>query len=149
MCRKFNFNLRCLLDLSSTSLEQNLRLKYLGYCPSPLLVFYMLFGCPMLKLWLLQRKQSHSLYVNHCVWTINFWIKIDWESHKNVEESPRSVKCLVGFEMWTFQFDWNVLTNLATLPKLEKIHSPVLHHTTKSGNTPIPKTGLAWPWGGL
>ena len=33
MCRKFNFNLRCLLDLSSTSLEQNLRLKYLGYLP--------------------------------------------------------------------------------------------------------------------
>ena len=72
-----NFTLRWLLDLGNTSLEQNLRLKTLGYLlfiPA-IYFFYLLFGCPMANLWLLSSKQSHSPNVNHCIWAFSFWPK--------------------------------------------------------------------------
>ena len=50
-----NFTLRWLLDLSNT-LEQNLRLKTLGYL---LGFFYLLFGSRMADFLLLLKKQSH------------------------------------------------------------------------------------------
>ena len=73
----YNFTIRWLLDLRDTSLEQNLRLKTLGYLLFiPSVCFYRLLGCPIANF---LRKQSHSPYVNHCILPIYFWPKGDWE----------------------------------------------------------------------
>ena len=60
--------------MSNTSLEQNLRLKTLGYLlfiPA-IYCFYLLFGCFMANISLLSSKHSHSPNVNHCIWAISF-----------------------------------------------------------------------------
>ena len=95
-------------------IDANLTLKaliYLLFIPD---IFYLLFGCPMDNFWLLSKKQSHSTDVNHCVWAIKFWPKGQQEPHKKVAFLCL-VRCLVGFEPGTFQFDHNALTHLAPL----------------------------------
>ena len=55
-----NFNLRGLLDLGSTSLEQNLKLKTLSYLLF-IPIFYLLFGCPVANFWLLSGNSLTNL----------------------------------------------------------------------------------------
>ena len=69
-----NFTLRWLLDLGNISLEQNLRLKTLGYLLFiPANFLYLLFRCPMTNFWLLPSKQSQSPNNNHSIYAIKFW----------------------------------------------------------------------------
>ena len=76
MKKRCNFTLRWLLNLRNTSLEQNIRLKTLGYLLFiPAIFFICCFPSPCR---LLSRKQSSLPDVNHCIWTINFWSKGDW-----------------------------------------------------------------------
>ena len=110
--KRCNFALRWLAVLENTSLEQNLRLKTLGYLLFIPAIFYLLLVCPMANFWLLLRKQSQSSDVSHCFWVINFWSKGD--SDGLVTECP-------------VEFDHNGITHLATHPKLQKIFSPDLH----------------------
>ena len=91
-----NFTLRWLLDLGNTFLEQNLRLKTLGYLlfiPA-IYFFYLLFGCPMTNFWLLLSKHSHSPNVNHCIWAISFWPKAGLGEVGSV----RLTECPVSFD---------------------------------------------------
>ena len=55
----------------ASRLEQNLRLKTLGYSIANF--FYVLFGCPLANFGLLPSKQYHSHNVNHCILAICFW----------------------------------------------------------------------------
>ena len=43
----------------------------------PCYFLYLLFGCPVVNVWLLLMKQSHSPNVNHCIWAIYFWLTGD------------------------------------------------------------------------
>ena len=74
--KRCKFTLRWLLDLGNTSLEQNLRLKTLGYLLFIPAIFYLLFGCPMANFSLLLRKQYHSPDVNHCICVSIFGPKV-------------------------------------------------------------------------
>ena len=82
--------------MGNTFLEQNLRLKTLGYLlfiPA-IYFFYLLFGCPMTNFWLLLSKHSHSPNVNHCIWAISFWPKAGLEEVGSV----RLTECPVSFD---------------------------------------------------
>ena len=118
---------RWLLDLENTSLEQNLRLKNLGYFSLSLLFFYLLSGCHMVNFWLLLRKQSHSPDDNHCISSIIFWSNCDLEGFGSLH-----------------LIDHNGITHLGTHHKLKKILSPDLNQDFQNVEmSPIPKTVIA------
>ena len=90
-----NFTVRWLLDLGNTSLEQSLRSKTLGYL-FLITALSLLFGCPMSNVWLLPRKQSHSLNANHCIWATYFGPKVTgrgWISTPNWVPSGLCSNC--------------------------------------------------------
>ena len=124
-----------LLDLSNTSLEQDLRLKTLAYLLFILLFSYLLFGCPMNNFWLLLRKHSHSPNVNHCILVI-FGAKLAgryWAS------TPK----------WVPSKLWSQCHN-------PRSHSPQIVENSFARLAPsfykmpsIPKIVIAWHCGGL
>ena len=76
-----NFTLRWLLDLGNTSLEQNIRLKTLGYLLFVPATFFLsaawlLHGqllAVIEQIVSLTHSLNHPVLVNHCIWTISFW----------------------------------------------------------------------------
>ena len=72
--------------------------------------FFLLFGCPTAIFGLLLSGQPHSPSVNNCV-TISFWPRGLGESRNKIE-SQSLAKCLVGFELRTFQPSFQCLNLL-------------------------------------
>ena len=74
-----NFTLRWRLDLGNTSLEQNIRLKTLGYLLFIPAIFFVCclaapwptFGCYWANS--LTHSLNHPVLVNHCICAISFW----------------------------------------------------------------------------
>ena len=113
-----NFTIRWLLDLGNTSLEQNLKLKTLGYLLFIHAIFHLPFDCPMDNFCLLSRKKSHSPDVNHCILAINFGPKLTGRG-------------------------WVSTPNLVPLGLLSQCHKPLSHSPQIAENT-LPRFALSF-----
>ena len=136
--KRCKFTLR-LLDLSNTSFEQNIRLKSLSCLLVIPAIFLSVVSLPTwLTLGYYWRKSLTHLMLISAFELTTFGPKVIrrcWGLHLT--------ECPVGF-------DHNGITHLATHPKLSKIFSLDLHPDfPKCGNAPIPKTVIAWHFGGL